>query len=55
MKKVTRIAIEEFERNSDAVLERVEAGEYFELERDGVVILTVSPVQQEQAQDTCDT
>jgi antitoxin (DNA-binding transcriptional repressor) of toxin-antitoxin stability system len=52
MKKVTRIAIDEFERNSDAVLDRAGAGEYFELERNGVVILTVSPVQQVQAQDT---
>jgi antitoxin (DNA-binding transcriptional repressor) of toxin-antitoxin stability system len=54
MKKVTRIAIDEFERNSDALMERVEAGEYFEVERDGVIILTVRPVSQGQSQDAAE-
>jgi antitoxin (DNA-binding transcriptional repressor) of toxin-antitoxin stability system len=50
MKKVTKISIEEFECNSEALMERVEAGEYFEVERDGIVILTVRPVSQAQPQ-----
>jgi antitoxin (DNA-binding transcriptional repressor) of toxin-antitoxin stability system len=52
MHKITRIPIEEFESNSEALMERVEAGEYFELERDGVVILTVRPVSQDQPQSS---
>jgi antitoxin (DNA-binding transcriptional repressor) of toxin-antitoxin stability system len=44
----TLITIEEFEANSNAILERVEAGERFNVARNGVVTMTVTPPTQSE-------
>lgn len=38
-----QITIEEFEANSNAVFERVEAGERFKISRNGIVTMAVVP------------
>jgi antitoxin (DNA-binding transcriptional repressor) of toxin-antitoxin stability system len=40
----TVITIEEFEANSNAILERTEAGEQFKVSRNGIVTMRVIPV-----------
>lgn len=40
----TLITVEEFEGNSNAILERTEAGEQFKVSRNGIVTMRVMPV-----------
>lgn len=39
----TLITVEEFEANSNAILDRAEAGECFNVARNGVITMTVTP------------
>jgi len=44
----TQITVEEFEADAIAFVERAEMGERFELSRNGVVILTLVPKEEER-------